>query len=72
MTSRFAGLAALVAALLVTGCFTQEPSRSETSATPVKLDNVDWKFHGNDRGETRFAELSQINTNNVDQLSLAW
>lgn len=72
MTSRFAGLAALVAALLVTGCFTQEPSRSETSATPIKLDNVDWKFHGNDRGETRFAELSQINTNNVDQLSLAW
>lgn len=38
-------------------------------ATPA---DADWAWHGNDRGEQRYSELSQINADNVGQLGLVW
>ena len=34
--------------------------------------DTNWRLHGNDVGEQRHSELAQINSNNVDQLGLAW
>lgn len=34
--------------------------------------DTNWAFHGNDRAETRFSPLTQINADNVGDLGLAW
>lgn len=47
----------------------QEKSAQQSTAN---VTDVDWRLHGNDFGEQRYSELSQINTDNVDQLGLEW
>jgi quinoprotein glucose dehydrogenase len=34
--------------------------------------NAEWRFHGHDAGSTKSTPLSQIDRENVDDLTLAW
>ncbi|SOE24112.1 quinoprotein glucose dehydrogenase [Spirosomataceae bacterium TFI 002] len=34
--------------------------------------DVDWRYYGGDSGGTKFSELTQINTENVSSLKVAW
>ena len=46
-------------------CSSEQPQEA-------KGETVDWMFHGNDYSEQRFSSLSQINTENISELGLAW
>jgi quinoprotein glucose dehydrogenase len=48
-----------------------EPAASRAVAMAA-TDRKDWQHYGNDQGGTRFSPLSQISTDNVKQLELAW
>ncbi|MEP4149514.1 MAG: PQQ-dependent dehydrogenase, methanol/ethanol family [Halioglobus sp.] len=39
---------------------------------PVAMTDAEWPLHGNDVGEQRYSSLDQVNTDNIDQLDLAW
>jgi quinate dehydrogenase (quinone) len=42
------------------------------NAAPSAQASSDWRYYGHDPAGTRYAPLDQINTENVDQLKVAW
>lgn len=76
--------AAIVAALLVSGCSDSKQEQAAAAAAPVvaiepapvpapaPLPEAEWPLHGNDTSEQRYSTLDQINRDNVSQLGLAW
>jgi len=43
-----------------------------TADNSVTIDDADWAQHGNNFAEQRYSHLSQITTDNVDKLGVAW
>ena len=68
------GAVALAAACLMVaslqGYKVEEGTQTATPAGPPQI--IDWRHYGNSPGGTRFAELTQIDTSNVDRLQEAW
>jgi len=64
-THRTRAAAALLACFLSGTLAAAEPA---SSAAP----DTEWRLHGNDVSEQRHSALNQINSDNVDQLGLAW
>ncbi len=66
----------LLCAVLSVSCSRDDvASSTEPQAAPVKVDtlpDVDWIKHGLNNAEGRYSQLSDINTENVGGLSLAW
>jgi quinohemoprotein ethanol dehydrogenase len=54
----------------VGGCEKNGADSVSVSDTPIA--DRDWPLHGRVNGEDRFSPLGQINTNNVDNVGLAW
>jgi PQQ-dependent dehydrogenase (methanol/ethanol family) len=48
------------------------PATPTAPAPVVAPPDTQWTLHGNDVGEQRYSELSQINRDNVAELDLAW
>ncbi|WP_284334821.1 membrane-bound PQQ-dependent dehydrogenase, glucose/quinate/shikimate family [Comamonas sp. NoAH] len=42
------------------------------AVTDAKSEHNSWKYYGGDAGNQRFAAFDQINTNNVNELEVAW
>ena len=63
----------LVSALAigVVAC-SEKPAAPIAPAVAPEPQDIAWTQHGRDAGEQRFAEIDQINRDNVNQLSLAW
>ena len=55
----------IFAGLNISACDSNNPAAVENSF-------VDWAKHGNKEFEQRFSELDEINTDNIEQLSVAW
>lgn len=72
MTTQLLKRTALFLFVLVAvgGCDKSEPEAVGASDTP--LADRDWPLHGRVNGEDRFSPLGQINTENVDDVGLAW
>ena len=63
----------LLASLLIGGSAAATgSSAAATQATATSGANVDWSLLGNSYDNTRWSDLTQINTSNVQQLGLAW
>lgn len=82
MTEKFR-LLLLICCLSVVACEQQASKESvekvateKTSESLAGVNNesadTDWQLHGNDFGEQRHSKLDQIDTENVEQLGLAW
>ncbi|HVW47384.1 MAG TPA: PQQ-binding-like beta-propeller repeat protein [Solirubrobacterales bacterium] len=72
-----AGLAVLVAAVVLAACGGGSSSSSnagagngKNAASAPEID--DWPLFGRDRDNTRFATQDEVNTENVDELGEAW
>ena len=63
---RFVALFPLMSLVLGGGCSFDGPKATLESAAHG------WTHHGRDHNETRFDPASQINTENIDRLGLAW
>ena len=48
------------------------PAAAQDSDQRAASRDSDWPEHGRDAAETRFSPLAQINTDNVDELEVAW
>ncbi len=75
--SRMYGL--VVVALCLTGCGSREEPMSPAAAGAsigheeiVAADPGDWLTHGRDYAEQRYSPLNSIDTENVNELGLAW
>lgn len=69
------GAPSLVSAALVTVAFFQGYEQHGTGTVrpaPDRAPVIDWRQYGNTDGGTRFAELDQINTDNVAELEEVW
>ena len=73
-------LVALMGAMSIAACSEKPlPNQPAEVAIPETVErstatvaDTEWPLHGNDVGEQRFSALDQINTDNIDQLGLAW
>ncbi|CAA0106982.1 Quinohemoprotein alcohol dehydrogenase ADH IIB [Zhongshania aliphaticivorans] len=60
---------------LVCGCTSagrDDLTGGKPASTSTEIESVDWPMHGNDVYEQRYSVLSDINTDNVSKLGLAW
>jgi sulfocyanin len=64
----------MVTALVLTGFLSVNGVQRAAmrTASAASGDNVDWPLFGNTSDNTRYSELSQIDTGNVSQLGVAW
>ena len=58
----------ILSACMVTALFTFAAKADDVNA----LDTVEWTLYGNDVGEQRFSDMTQVNTQNVSELGLEW
>jgi alcohol dehydrogenase (cytochrome c)/quinohemoprotein ethanol dehydrogenase len=49
-----------------------QPATAAAKPATVAVDAAEWRSHGHDYSEQRFSPLTQINADNIGQLSLAW
>ena len=64
---------ALAAMVLMVGCNDSgNPEVTSNDGGAPQEPDVAWASHGNDWGEQRYSNLTQINTDNVSELGLAW
>ncbi|MBZ5859184.1 outer membrane protein assembly factor BamB family protein [Flavihumibacter profundi] len=56
--------------LLVFGMFAAMPSCKES--TPASTSSKGWEIYGGSKEGTRYSDLSQVDTSNVQQLEIAW
>ena len=68
-TSPIPVFAALAMVLLVAGSLWGSPSSQDDASRDA---SVEWPSFGNDRGNTRYAPIDQIDASNFDQLEIAW
>lgn len=73
MKSKKISIALTIAAVLVlASCGNSSTESATKSATASKSNDVEWASHGLDPQETRHSPLDLVNSQNVDQLGLAW
>src|SRR5688500_16658564 len=48
------------------------PAKLDGTAPPQRRADESWPMHGRDAAETRFSPLTQVNTENVGDITLAW
>lgn len=64
--------ALILTAALLTACNDTNQKNAEATFSIAEQASSDWTEHGQSPKEQRFSSLKQINTDNVDQLSLSW
>jgi quinohemoprotein ethanol dehydrogenase len=65
-------LAMMLCCLLVTACADDGTPAVNTPAASATMPDVDWLKHGLTDGEGRYSPVADINTENVENLGLAW
>ena len=55
-----------------TGSASEAPTTGVTDAMIAAADGNEWLTYGRDYGEQRFSPLTQVSTENVRDLGLAW
>ncbi len=66
------GLAILVSALLLVSCGDSDPAESKNVSATTMLPASEWPNFGGAPSEQHYSPVDQINTANIDHLSLAW
>lgn len=56
----------------LSGCNSDSTGETRKVSDEKEMRSVDWPGYGNDLSEQRFGALTQINSDNVDDLGLAW
>ena len=71
-STRFFIFLMIATILFCAGCEKPNKKVTSTSDQVESSNSVEWLSHGNGDFEQRFSSLTQINTNNVESLGLAW
>ncbi|HIG40696.1 MAG: PQQ-dependent dehydrogenase, methanol/ethanol family [bacterium] len=66
----FSSAVMVIGCLLIFGCTPDEPVEPSRTETPIP--EVSWPMHGQDPGEARYSELTDINQETVSELGVAW